>query len=60
MLDGRAPQGMEALAALVDFSRMKFKDRDAVAEALRQLNVKVQPEARIESSQSWHAMLSLC
>ena len=51
MLDGKAPQGMEALAVLVDFSKMKFKDRDAVAEALRQLSLKVQSEARIRSYQ---------
>ena len=60
MLDGRAPQGMETLAALVDFSKMKFKDRDAVAEALRQLSLKVQPEAHMRSLQSWHDMLSFC
>ena len=46
MLDGKAPQGLEALAALADFSKMKFKDRDAVAEALRQLSLKVQPKSR--------------
>ncbi len=59
MLDGKSPQGMEALAALADFSKMKFKDRDAVAAALRQLNLKVWPGARMRSWQSWHAMLSL-
>ena len=41
MLDGKASEGVSGLLELADFSRMKFKDRDAVAEALRQLNLKV-------------------
>eukprot|EP00891_Asterochloris_glomerata_P006572 jgi/Astpho2/6572/Aster-x0284 len=51
VLDGKSPQGMEALAALADFSKMKFKDRDAVAAALRQLNLKV----AFDMQRAWEA-----